>query len=173
LFLDRTHQSKVTKQLLTDLGTRVEVHKRHYLPATPDPEWVADTTRKGWTIISGDKGIESDGINKQAVIQAEAKIFLLTDTESRGAEWAASLVMARHKIQRIATENRGPFYCTIDKGGDGHVRDLRFLAGGGPLIGETQPLGRDNAIPPTTTAATPAPATNPPRETQTKIEFPD
>jgi hypothetical protein len=123
----------VTAKLLRDLDVSVEVHKRHYLPAAPDADWITDATQKGWLIISGDKGIEYDGINRQAVARCGARVFLLTDTESRGAEWAASLVMARHKIQRVATENRGPFYCTVEKGSDHHVKAPRFLEGGGPV----------------------------------------
>jgi hypothetical protein len=115
------------------LGVSVEVHKRHYLPATPDPEWIADAANKGWIIISGDKGIREDGINRYAVLKSGAKVFLLSDTESRGAEWAASLVMARHKILKTAAQNRGPFYCVVEKGSDHHVRKPEFFEGGGPL----------------------------------------
>jgi PIN like domain len=133
LLLDRTHQAKITAKLLRDLSIAVEVHKRHYLPEEPDPNWIEDSSRRGWAIISGDKGIEYDGINRQAVETAKAKVFLLTDTQSRGAEWAAALVLARHKIVKIATENEGPFYCTIEKGKDDHCGIPRFLKGGGPL----------------------------------------
>ncbi len=169
LLLDRTHQSKVTAKLLRDLDVSVEVHKRHYLPASPDPEWIADAAQKGWAIISGDKGIEFDGVNRYAVVNSGAKVFLLTDTESRGAEWAASLVMARHKILRIARDNRGPFYCTVEKGNDSHVRNLRFMEGGGPLPKATQILESQIAAPEnadeTTTASSPV-------EIQTELEFP-
>lgn len=145
--LDRTHQSKITAKLLRELDLNVEVHKRHYLPGAPDPEWIADATLKGWVIISGDKGIELDGINRQAVANAGAKVFLLADTESRGAEWAASLVMARHKMMRIAAENRGPFYCSVEKGGHDHVKNLRFLDGGGPLPKPVSMSEAQNAAP--------------------------
>jgi hypothetical protein len=135
LLLDRTHQSKLTVKLLRELDVSVETHRRHYLPDAADPDWIVDAAAKGWVIISGDKGIEYDGVNRQAVVASHAQVFLLTDTESRGAEWAASLVMARKKILRIALENRGPFYCTVEKGSDHHVRNLRFLGDGGPIDG--------------------------------------
>lgn len=133
LFLDATHQSKVTAKLLRDLDVNVEVHRRHYLPAAPDPEWIADATGRGWVIISGDKGIREDGVNRHAVIKARAKVFLLTDTNSRGAEWAASLVMARKKILRIAEQNNGPFYCVVEKGNEHHVHTPEFFEEGGPI----------------------------------------
>ena len=148
LLLDRTHQAKITAKLLRELNVSVEVHKRYYLPEEPDPNWIADATARGWAIISGDKGIEYDGINRQAVEIAKAKVFLLTDTESRGPEWAAALVLARHKIIKIATENNGPFYCTVERGKDDHVGNPRFLTGGGPLPKLATIVESQIAVPP-------------------------
>jgi len=98
LFLDATHQAKITAKLLRDAGVSVEVHKRYFLPNEADPVWITDCTRRGWAIISGDKGIEYDGVNRQAVATSRAKVFVLADTNSRCVDWAASLVIARHKI---------------------------------------------------------------------------
>jgi hypothetical protein len=133
LFLDATHQSKITAKLLRDLGVKVEVHKRYFLPNEPDPNWIANTSARGWAIISGDKGLEYDGINRQAVREAKAKVFILADTTSRTIEWASSLVLARHKILSIAADNNGPFYCQIEKGKDDHVGKPQFLDDGGPI----------------------------------------
>ncbi len=170
LFLDATHQSKVTAKLLRDLDVNVEVHRRHYRPAAPDPDWIADATSRGWVIISGDKGIREDGVNRYAVIKARAKVFLLADTTSRGAEWAASLVMARKKILRIAEQNNGPFYCVVEKGNEHHVHKPEFFEEGGPIpspsISESQiaaPLPAEIEVKP----AIPPPAT------QEKMVFPE
>lgn len=168
LFLDRTHQSKVTAKLLRDLDISVEVHRRHYLPATPDPEWIADVSQRGWVIISGDKGIRLDGINRYAVAKAGAKVFVLSDTESRGAEWAASLVAARHKILRIASENSGPFFCVVEKAGDTHVKSPDFMEGGGPLPKSASMLESQVFVP---ESSVPIAGDDDPPNRQTKIEF--
>jgi hypothetical protein len=130
--LDATHQAKITAKLLCDAGVSVEVHKRYFLADAPDPEWIADCTHRGWAIISGDKGIEYDGVNRQAVATSRAKVFILSDTNSRCVDWAASLVIARHTILNLVENNEGPFYCTVDKAKDDHVGNVRFLEGGGP-----------------------------------------
>ena len=170
LFLDATHQSKVTQNLLRALDVNVEVHRRYYLPAAPDPEWIADATARGWVIISGDKGIREDGVNRHAVIKARAKVFLLADTNSRGAEWAASLVMARKKILRIAEQNNGPFYCVVEKGHDSHVHKPEFFEVGGPI--PSAPISEYQIASPvqTETEAKPAPSTP---AIQEKMEFPE
>ena len=170
LFLDATHQSKVTANLLRALDVNVEVHRRHYLPAAPDPEWIADATGRGRVIISGDKGIREDGVNRYAVIKARAKVFLLADTNSRGAEWAASLVMARNKILRIADQNNGPFYCVVDKGNDHHVRKPEFFEEGGPIPFPSISESQIAAPLPDETEAKPV---IPPPAIQEKILFPE
>jgi hypothetical protein len=133
LFLDATHQAKITAKLLRDAGISVEVHKRYFLADAPDPEWIADCTRRGWAIVSGDKGIEYDGVNRRAVATSRAKVFILADTTSRCVDWAASLVIARQKILKIVEDNEGPFFCTVEKGNDEHVGKVRFLEGGRPI----------------------------------------
>jgi hypothetical protein len=132
LFLDATHQAKITAKLLRDAGISVEVHKRYFLADAPDPERIADCTQRGWAIISGDKGIELDGVNRQAVVTARSKVFILADTTSRCVDWAASLVIARQKILKIVEDNEGPFFCNVEKGNDEHVGKVRFLEGGRP-----------------------------------------
>jgi len=169
LFLDATHQAKITAKLLRDAGVSVEVHKRYFLADAPDPEWIADCTQRGWAIISGDKGIEYDGVNRQAVVRSRAKVFILSDTNSRCVDWAASLVIARQKILKIVEENDGPFYCTVVKGSDDHVGKPEFLEGGGPIV--KAPLFESQVPMPTVTSAEPArkePSSSP---AQTDIPF--
>jgi hypothetical protein len=170
LFLDATHQSKVTSNLLRDLDVNVEVHRRHNRPDAPDPEWIADATSRGWVIISGDKGIREDGVNRHAVIKARAKVFLLTDTSSRGADWAASLVVARKKILRIAEQNHGPFYCVVEKGNDHHVHKPEFFEAGGPI---PAPVISESQIAVPTPGQTEVKPTIPPAATQKEIVFPE
>jgi len=145
--LDATHQAKITAKLLRDAGVNVEVHKRYFLADAPDPEWIADCAHRDWAIISGDKGIEYDGVNRRAVITARAKVFILSDTTSRCVDWAAALVVARHKILKIAAENIGPFYCKVEKCKDDNVSTPHFLEGGGPIPKSTTMIEPQIAAP--------------------------
>lgn len=125
--------------MLKKLGVSLQLHKEHFVHDAPDDEWIPVVAAKGWAIISGDKGIEFDGINRAAVQTHKAKVFTLADTTMRGVEWAATLVAARKKIYAIAEQNIGPFYCTIEPVGDGHVGKPRFLPGGYTLQVEPVP----------------------------------
>jgi hypothetical protein len=132
-FLDRTHQSKYTEKLLRLLGVKVELHKKHFVQDAPDTDWIPVCAGNGWIIVTGDKGIENDGINRAAVIRCGAKIFMLHDHRTRGLEQTASLIAARKKIARTALNNVGPFYCPVQIANDDHVGEPKFYPGGHPI----------------------------------------
>jgi PIN like domain len=133
LFLDCTHQSNIAIKLLKALGCSVERHKTHFLPDAPDDEWIPVCAKRNWVIISGDKGIIQDGINRAAVQESKAKVFILADTTAKGADWAAALASAARKILWLASANEGPFYCRVARPTDSHVGKVEYLPGGGPL----------------------------------------
>ncbi|MGE5114686.1 MAG: hypothetical protein ACM3JB_27820 [Acidobacteriaceae bacterium] len=134
-FLDRTHACRETGRQLRKAGVDVVKHRQKYTQGSLDDRiWIREVAALDWLIISGDKGLELDGINRQAVIQSGAKVFILDETESKGIDWAAALIAGRHKIEKIASNNSGPFFVTVEKNGDSHVCNLRFVGAGGPLI---------------------------------------
>ena len=139
LFLDRTHQSKDTARLLRKLGILVELHKDHFEQDSDDAAWIPVCAANGWAILTGDKGIEYSGINRAAVIASGAKVFVISDYKTRGLDQTAALITARHKIVRLATNNVGPFYCTIEMVSDSHVGKPRFEQGGYALEKEALP----------------------------------
>jgi hypothetical protein len=132
-FLDRTHACRETGRQLRKAGVTVIKHREVYAQDDlEDPVWLRECAAKGWIIISGDKGLHADGINRQAVIQSGAKVFILDDSSSKGIEWASALVTGRKKIEALAEHNFGPFYVWIEKNGDAHVGSAKFVGSGGP-----------------------------------------
>jgi len=122
--------------MLQSLGVRVEVHKNHFVHDAPDAEWIPVCASKGWVILTGDQGIENDGINRAAVIQSQAKVFTLYSYRAKGLEMSAALIAARKKIGRTAESNVGPFYCPIRMLGESHVGLPKFYQGGYSLKSE-------------------------------------
>lgn len=119
-------------EFLTALGMNVEVHRNHFHQDTDDHDWIPVCAQNGWVIISGDKGLEKAALNVRAVTDSAAKVFLLTDSNMKGIEWAASIITGRHKMQKIVDENNGPFFATISKGNDIHIGRPRFVGAGSP-----------------------------------------
>jgi hypothetical protein len=131
-------------QFLQALGMSIEIHRDHFPQDEDDHLWIPVCAEKGWAIISGDKGIEKAALNAQAVIDSHAKVFILTDANMKGIEWAAAIIAGRHRMQKIIDENDGPFYVTVGKSYESHVGRLRFVGSGGPKIREPE-LETDSA----------------------------
>ena len=109
-----------------------------------DPEWIRLCGSKGWIAVTGDKRLETVPENRQAVIDAKLRVFLLTDSNSRPEVWAAAIIIGHYRMQEIVDSNLGPFFVNITKRSDGHVSRLRLPPGyeveEDIQQGETEPL---------------------------------
>jgi len=99
---------------------------------TPDPVWIEECGRRGWAILSGDKGLEKNPINRAAVISAACKVFIFTDTNSKAEVWAAAVIMGRKKIARFVDKFDGPFFAHVGMESNDHIYEPRFHGTGGP-----------------------------------------
>jgi len=106
--------------------TIYQVYPKNMHQKIKDPQWIAKCGAEGWIAISGDKRIERNVENKQAVIDAKCKLVLLTDTNSLPEEWASAIILGREKISSVVRKNEGPFFATISKRSDSHVTNARF-----------------------------------------------
>lgn len=116
--------------LLRRVGFKVksifEVYPRKRHESTSDPTWIKRCAKENWIAITGDKKIELNPINKQAVIDAKCKIFVLSDSNSKAEEWAAAVICGRDKIINTVRKNEGPFFANIGKQSHSHVTKPRF-----------------------------------------------
>jgi hypothetical protein len=105
--------------LLRELGFAVTPIKEVYPNGKDqfirDPDWIKLCGEKNWIIISGDKKLETVPENRQAVIEARARVFLLMDSESFPQEWAAAVIVGHDRIKDIIEANSGPFFVNISK----------------------------------------------------------
>lgn len=94
-----------------------------------DPEWISLCGANNWIAVTGDKRLETVPENRQAVIDARARIFLLTDSNSRPEVWAAAIIVGHYRMQDILEANVGPFFVNITRRADSHVSRLRLPPG--------------------------------------------
>jgi hypothetical protein len=144
IFLDRTHGGRMTV-MLRKAGLIIQpisdVYPNNAHKYIPDPEWIRLCGEKNWVIVSGDKRLETVPENREAIIQARVRVFLLHDSNAFPEVWAAAIIIGRYKIQDIVDANPGPFFVTIVKRADSHVSKLRL------------PYGYARPIPPADTVA--------------------
>ncbi|MGB8986770.1 MAG: hypothetical protein WCC37_09225 [Candidatus Sulfotelmatobacter sp.] len=65
-------------------------------------------------IISGDKQIARVPEERKAVVDGKCKVFMFDDGhETRTEDWAAAVLVARHRLIEIVEKADGPFFVTI------------------------------------------------------------
>jgi hypothetical protein len=132
IFLDRTHGGRMTV-MLRRAGLTIhpicEIYPNNAHKFISDPEWIKLCGENNWVIVSGDKRLETVPENRQAIVEARVKVFLLTDSNSFPEVWAAAVIIGRYKMQEIIDANSGPFFVNITKRSDKHVDRLRLPYG--------------------------------------------
>ena len=132
MFLDRT-SSKRMINILRKAGfvfqTIFEVYPNNAHESVLDPEWIAKCGENNWIVITGDKRIETVPENREAVIDAKVKVFLLNDSNSKPEVWAAAIILGQYKMQDIIDGTAGPVFVTVGKRCDSHVQRPRRPAG--------------------------------------------
>lgn len=119
-----------------DLQTIYEVYPNDAHKGVVDPDWIEKCGENNWIVITGDKRIETVPENRQAVINAKVKVFLLNDSNTKPEVWAAAILLGQYKMQDIIDGTTGPFFATVGKRCDSHVQRPR------------RPLGYENVIEP-------------------------
>lgn len=114
IFLDRDQGSKRMPTILKEAGLNVRWHAGEGFAATEaDEVWIRAVAARGCIIVTSDKGIETDPINRLAVIESKAKVFILDEKNARAVHWAAALIVSKDRMYETVHDNAGPFYMNV------------------------------------------------------------
>jgi hypothetical protein len=87
-FVDQDLGTKIVPGALRVQGARVEVLTRHFKPATPDVDWIPRVAAKGWVIVTKDRNIMRNRLEREAVLRARAAYVCVAAKGLRGEEIA-------------------------------------------------------------------------------------
>ena len=107
--------------LLERMGFEVELHKNYFVDDADDDQWIPEVAARQWVILSGDKRLSVEPVNKDAVKASKAQVLLVTDTNSLSEQWAASIIVGRRRIQELLEKHPGPVFIKIGKDAREHV----------------------------------------------------
>jgi PIN like domain len=74
-----------------------------------DTEWLREAGENGWVVLMKDDKIRYRPAELEALTTSGARAFCLTNANLRGAEMAARFVEQLGKIEKIASEQPGPY----------------------------------------------------------------
>ena len=112
-FTDRDLGRKKFPGILRDGGVRVETHFDHFPPAAPDTEWIPEVARRGWFILSNDKGIMRNPIEREAILTHNAGLFILVGGSMRADLLARNFVNTSTEVLRFIKEHPRPFIAKV------------------------------------------------------------
>ncbi|MGD0631861.1 MAG: hypothetical protein ABR987_21220 [Terracidiphilus sp.] len=170
--MDRTSSKRligILRMAGLRLQTIYELYPNEAHRLTRDPDWIKQCGENNWIVITGDKRIETVPENRQAVIEAKARVFLLNDSNTKPEVWAAAILLGQYKMQDILDATTGPFFVTIGKRCDTHVARPRRPRG----YEEQASLPESTGVSETNQAEAVPAETVPPNTSAPKLPFPN
>jgi hypothetical protein len=99
-----------------------ERHGTHFPAGTEDSIWLPFVGQKGWILLTKDKRIRFNDLEKRAVIANRVREFYFTSGNFNGEEMAELLVVALPEMFRLCRKHHPPFIASITKAGNVHIR---------------------------------------------------
>lgn len=116
-FVDRSLGRKRFPAPLRDAGLIVEIHDDHFPPDAEDEVWLSEIGKRGWVAITKDERIRYRAIERDALMRAGVRAFILTGRNLPAQELASIFLRCLARIDRLLGANRGPFIARITRGG--------------------------------------------------------
>lgn len=116
-FLDKSVGAVTLARALRDRGVRVDPHREHFPPGTPDERWLRTVGAYGWIVVTRDQRIRYRKVEQQALLEASVRAFVFTGGSATGEQTAEAVVRALPKILEIVRSERPPFIYAISKSG--------------------------------------------------------
>jgi hypothetical protein len=107
---------------LTKLGVRFERHLAHFSPGTLDETWLPTVGSKGWILLTSDKRIRYNLLEKRALKAHAVREFVFTSGNMSGQDMAAGLEVGLNKMRTLCARNKPPFVASITRSGEVHLR---------------------------------------------------
>jgi hypothetical protein len=107
---------------LTKLGVRLERHLAHFSPGTLDEIWLPTVGSKGWILLTSDKRIRYNLLEKRALKVHAVREFVFTSGNMSGQDMAAALELALNKMRNFSHRTKPPFVASITRAGEIRLR---------------------------------------------------
>ena len=115
IFLDRSLGKHKVAEALRAAGARVEIHDDHFPPNAKDADWLPVVGKQGWIVLTKDDRIRYRQHEREALLRASVRAFVLTNRNLTGDEMAAIFVGALRKFQKLASKDRSGFIATVTR----------------------------------------------------------
>ena len=116
-FIDRSLGIEPIRTELIKCDLFVEIHDDHFKRDEVDQVWLEAAGTNGWVVLTKDQKLRYRPLEIAALRASEARVFVLTAGNLRGAEIAAVFVRALPHILKTLHSRPGPFVARISPSG--------------------------------------------------------
>jgi predicted nuclease of predicted toxin-antitoxin system len=128
-FVDRSLGRRVVVEALQAAGETAHAHDDHFDVNAPDTVWLAEVTRRGWVVLTKDKNIRRNEVERTVIVDARAACFMLGRGDVSGPTMGGVFVEALPRIRRVLRRYEAPLGASVNLLGQ-----LRLLMAGGRLL---------------------------------------
>ncbi len=108
--------------MLSRLAVRHERHLSHFARGAADQEWLPKVGENKWILLTADKRIRYNMLEKKALSECKVKEFVFASGNLSGAEMAAALEQAIPRMIQLCAKTEAPFVAAITTAGEVHLR---------------------------------------------------
>ena len=116
-FIDRCLGKHLIREKLREAGLQVEIHDDHFSKNATDEQWIPEVGKRGWIVLTKDKRITYNAIERQAVARAGLRMFTLASTNLSGEESAIAFKKAVKSMLNFIKKHDAPFIAKVYKNG--------------------------------------------------------
>jgi predicted nuclease of predicted toxin-antitoxin system len=116
-FVDRCLGRYDVAKALRAAGAAVEVHDDHFPQDLGDEELLAEVGRQNWIFVTKDRRIKQRTLEREALIKAKVRSFVLNSKGDTGPQMGESLVRALSAMNSMIARTPGPFIGRVTRAG--------------------------------------------------------
>ncbi|MCI0535212.1 MAG: hypothetical protein L0Z50_08285 [Verrucomicrobiales bacterium] len=117
-FIDRSLGRKIIPGVLRQAGEEIRIHDDLFPQDAPDEVWLAEVGRNGWVVFTKDKRIRYRANERNALVNAKVRAFVLTARgDLQGREIAEIFIVALPAIKRLCVAVSPPFIAHVSREG--------------------------------------------------------
>ncbi|WP_437876079.1 hypothetical protein [Sorangium sp. So ce513] len=115
-FVDRSLGRGLVVEALRAANLDVHAHDDHFAQNTPDAEWLVEVGRRGWVVLTKDKNIRVNALERLALLRANVACIMLGRGDLTAPAMAQIFIDALPLIQRVLRRFALPLAVSLSSG---------------------------------------------------------
>jgi hypothetical protein len=109
---------RIADALTESSGCRTEIFRKHFNLNDRDVKWLPAVGRWRWVLVTKDWRIQERPLERQAIMNAKVRAFILRETNASRDVIIALLRLAMPKMLAALRRYQGPFIFAIEPSGE-------------------------------------------------------